>query len=123
MSVDVEATIILGWILDASKVDPDAFEAWRDDEETDEIMAIIGGDHSSDWVGYTNNYSCDEVYIGSMPRLGRFDSGSFEPFSVQEICDQLTSAETIEKAKRVYEAICGEPPETEPEFQLFTRWF
>ena len=122
MSVDVDANIVIGWIVDSSKVDSDAFEAWRDDEESDEIRAIIGDDYASDWVGYINSYSCDEVYIGYTPTLSTRENGSYRDLSVQEICDQLTSAETAAKAKRVYEAICGEPPETEPQFELFARW-
>lgn len=89
----------------------------------DEIEAIIGDDYASDWAGYTNNYSCDEVYIGYTPTLRKRENGSYRDLSVQEICDQLTSAETAAKARRVYEAICGEPPETEPQFELFARWW
>lgn len=123
MSVDVDATIVIGWILEDSKVDQDVFEMWNDNEKTDEIRAIIGDDYASDWVGYTNNYSCDEVYIGFTPRLITCENGSPRALSIQEICDQLTSAETAAKAKRVYEAICGEPPKTEPQFELFARWW
>ncbi len=123
MSVNVDANIVIGWILEDSKVNQDVFEMWNDDEKTDEIRAIIGDDHASDWVGYTNNYSCDEVYIGFTPRLITRENGSPRTLSIQEICDQLTSAETAAKAKRVYEAICGEPPKTEPQFELFARWW
>lgn len=123
MSVDVDATIVIGWILDANKVDQDVFEKWRDDEESDEIKAIIGDDYASDWVGYINSYSCDEVYIGYTPTLRKRENGSYRDLSVKEICDQLTSAETAAKARGVYEAICGEPPETEPRFELFARWW
>lgn len=123
MSVDVDANIIIGWILDTSKVDPDAFEKWCDDEDSDEIRAIIGDDYASDWVGYINSYSCDIVYIGYTPKFSVRENDSYRFLSTQEICDQLTSSETAEKAKRVYEAICGEPPKTEPQFKLFARWW
>lgn len=123
MSVDVDATIVIGWILEDSKVDQDVFETWCDDEKTDEIRTIIGDDHASDWVGYTNNYICDEVYIGFTPRFSTRENGLPRALSTQEICDQLTNAETAAKAKRVYEAICGEPPKTEPQFKLFARWW
>lgn len=123
MSVDVDATIVIGWIVDANKVDQDVFEKWRDDEESDEIKAIIGDDYASDWAGYTNNYSCDEVYIGYTPTFRKRENRSYRDLSIQEICDQLTNAETAAKAKRVYEAICGDPPETEPQFELFARWW
>lgn len=78
MSVDVDATIVIGWILEDSKVDHDVFEMWNDDEKTDEIKAIIGDDYASDWVGYTNNYSCESTrpYAENRQRPNRSSSYS-----------------------------------------------
>lgn len=122
MSVDAEAVLIMGWIVDGIDVDDELAEPWLEDEETEEIKSIIGDEHACDWVDYTNLYSCEELSIGFRIRIYNYDGGSCRSLSAQEIHEQMSCQENLGKAKRVYEAVCGKAPDTDPQAEMFVRW-
>lgn len=122
MSVDAEAMLIIGWIVDESTVDDEIVAPWLDDMETEDIRSIIGDGHACDWVGYTNSYSCDELYIGILISIYDYQGGRRSSLSAQEIYEQMSCQESLDKAKRVYEAVCGKAPDTDPQAEIFARW-
>lgn len=122
MSVDAEAMLVMGWIVDRSDVDDDLAEPWLDGEETEEIRSIIGCESSCDWVDYTNAYDCEELCIGFTVSVYGYEGGSHRSLSAQEIYKQMSCRERLDKAKRVYEAVCGKAPDTDPQAEMFVRW-
>lgn len=125
MSVDVDAMLIVGWIVDAW--DGKYAEPWLDDDdESEEVARVIGKDGCpSDWVGYTNNYDCGELYIGYPVRFseGSRYNGDYVHYDLDGVIERIKDDEKIATAKRVYEAVCGEPPDDEPNLVLFEKWW
>lgn len=125
MSVDVDATLIVGWIVD--DWDDELAEPWLDDDdESEEVARIIGEDGwPSDWVGYTNDYSCDELHIGYPVKFGEGShaNGDHIDYDLDGVIAHIKDEGKIATAKKVYEAVCGRPPDKEPNLELFAKWW
>ena len=125
MSIDVDANLIVGWIVD--DWDGELAEPWLDDDDENEKVArIIGKDgYPSDWVGYAYDYSCNRLYIGYPVKFsgGSRLTGDYVDYDLDGVIAHIKDDGNIATAKRVYEAVCGEPPDTEPNLELFAKWW
>lgn len=128
MSVDVDAELIIGWMVEYEDAVNYAEMAGDDFEQLDSIPGVGEGD-GYDWVNRTSEYiDHPSIAIGwSVPFRKRDPQGQNEwdtvPLSVSEFAASLSDESKLETARKVYEAVCGKVPDTDPLPTLFERWW
>lgn len=125
MSVDVSAVLRIGWIVDHDEAVNYGELAEYDFEELDSIDGVYDG---CDWVDFVNDYdSKSPVAIGWRPDFRKSDPHGSTPYatvplSTEEFASQFQDPANDEAARKVYEAVTGHPPATDPVPVLYERW-
>lgn len=128
MSVDVDADFMIGWMVDYDEAVNYSEMAENDFEQLESIPGVGEGD-GCDWVVSTSAYmDRPPIVIGwSVPFRKHDPDGANEwstvPMSVSEFAASLADESKLETARKVYEAVCGKAPGTDPLPLLFERWW
>lgn len=128
MSVDVDAEFMVGWMVEYDDAVNYREMADYDFDQLDGIPGV-GEDNGYDWVKSTSAYmEHPPIAIGwSVPFRKRDPDGANEwstvPLSVSEFAASLADESKQETARKVYEAVCGKAPDTDPLPLLFERWW
>lgn len=121
MSVDANAVLLIGWELKKEEFNKDKADCWCSDEVPDDKFNLIIGDKEdssfpSSWVIKDTVYSeYPTYYIGYPLRISNS--------SLDTVSTMVNDKDRISKAKRVYEEICENPPDSDPTVQLFVQWW
>lgn len=128
MGVDVDAEFIVGWMVEYEDA-VNYREMIEDDFGQLESIPGVGEGDGCGWVMSTNAYTDHPpVAIGwSVPFRKHAPDGKREwdniPMTVSEFAASLADESKLETARKVYEAVCGKAPSTEPFPMLFERWW
>lgn len=126
MGVDVSAVLRIGWVVDHDEaanygeLEGDGFEA---------LESIEGVGDGYDWVDRMDEYSFKSpVAIGWQPAFRKGDPNGSTPYatvplSTEEFASQFHDQAKDEAARKVYEAVTGYAPSTDPAPVLYERWW
>lgn len=128
MSVDVDAEFIIGWMVEYDDAENYGEMAEYDFEQLESIPEV-GEYNGPYWVWSTNAYmNRPPIAIGWRVPFRKSDpDGANEwstvPLSVTEFAANLADESKLETARKVYKAVCGKAPDTDPLPLLFERWW
>lgn len=125
MSIDTEAYLGYGWMVDCEELTPEFYL----NEENDFACAdgMLGTDYGYDLVSLTNLYQeGSPVFVGipisTMKRVADEQSWHFENVTPDELAS--TASGLSAKAEELHELYCtvmGKPPKEEATVHLFAR--
>ena len=126
MSVDVDAVLRIGWIVPYDDA-VNYFELAEEDFEA--LNSIDGVGDGYKWVSATNCYvDKPDIAIGWQPDFRKQDPDGKNPWdtvplTTEEFAAQLHDPKKDEAARKVYEAVTGRKPESDPMPMLYERWW